>query len=128
MRECWPTITFSTADIVANSRMFWNVLAMPIDVITSGRRAVISRPSKAIWPAVGLYSPVSMLKKVVLPAPFGPMIETIERRGIEKLTPSPASRPPNAFDTPCASRIGLPFPLLIRAPRRGLPRRCRRPP
>ena len=29
MREFWPTMQFSIADIVANRRMFWNVRAMP---------------------------------------------------------------------------------------------------
>ena len=44
-----------------------------------------------------------MLKNVVLPAPFGPMIETIDRSGIAKLTSSTAVRPPNAFVTDSAS-------------------------
>src|SRR5665213_992160 len=34
---------------------------------------VMSRPSKMIFPEVGFTSHVSILKKVVLPAPFGPM-------------------------------------------------------
>ena len=40
-----------------------------------------------------------MLKKVVLPAPLGPMIETIERSGIAKVTSSTATRPPKTFET-----------------------------
>ena len=43
--------------------------------------SVMSSPSKVIRPAVGLYTPVSMLKKVVFPAPFGPMSATIAPRG-----------------------------------------------
>ena len=35
------------------------------------------RPSKSTWPCVGVYSPVSTLKNVVLPAPFGPIRATI---------------------------------------------------
>ena len=54
MRACWPTITFSTAVIVANSRMFWNVRATPSAVILSGRMPVMSLPSKVMRPAVGL--------------------------------------------------------------------------
>ena len=46
-----------------------------------------------------------MLKKVVLPAPFGPMIETIERGGTEKLTSSTATRPPKILETFAESRI-----------------------
>ena len=54
MRACWPTITFSTAVIVANRRMFWNVRAMPAARMRSGRAAVMSRPSKATQPPLGL--------------------------------------------------------------------------
>ena len=57
MRACWPTITFSTGDIVAHRRMFWNVRAIPWLVIRSGRVRVMSRPSKTILPVLGLYSP-----------------------------------------------------------------------
>jgi len=35
-----------------------------------------------------------MLKKVVFPAPFGPMIETIERGAMLNETSSTATRPP----------------------------------
>ena len=38
-----------------------------------------------------------MLKNVVLPAPFGPMIETIERSGNVNVTSLTAVRPPNCF-------------------------------
>ena len=54
MRACWPTTTFSTAVIVPNRRMFWNVRAMPLVVIWSGRSAVTSLPSKITLPSVGL--------------------------------------------------------------------------
>ena len=50
MRACWPTSTFSTALIVENRRMFWNVRAMPSVVIWSGRTAVDVLALKAIWP------------------------------------------------------------------------------
>src|SRR5579862_1616033 len=38
-----------------------------------------------------------MLKNVVLPAPFGPISDTIEPRGIVKSTSFTATRPPNSF-------------------------------
>jgi hypothetical protein len=107
IRACWPTITFSTADIVENSRMFWKVRATPRDVILSGRVPVISRPSNRICPVLGLYRPVSMLKNVVLPAPLGPMMETIERGAIWKSTLSTATRPPKIFDTPSAESLDV---------------------
>lgn len=34
---------------------------------------VIFSPSRKILPSVGLYTPVSILNTVVLPAPFGPI-------------------------------------------------------
>ena len=40
-----------------------------------------------------------MLKNVVLPAPFGPMSDTIEPRGMSKSTLLTASRPPNRLVT-----------------------------
>ena len=46
-------------------------------------------------PADGLYRPVNTLKKVVLPAPFGPINETIDLFGILKVTLLTASNPPN---------------------------------
>src|SRR3954470_14460526 len=45
-----------------------------------------------------------MLKKVVFPAPFGPIRLTIERSGIVKSTSLTATRPPNSLRTPSASR------------------------
>ncbi len=40
-----------------------------------------------------------MLKNVVLPAPLGPMIETIERSGIANETSLTAARPPKRLVT-----------------------------
>ena len=44
-----------------------------------------------------------MLKNVVLPAPLGPMIETIALSGTAKVTSSTATRPPKIFVSPSAS-------------------------
>jgi hypothetical protein len=54
IRPCMPTWTFSTAVIVLNSLMFWNVRAMPAIVMTSGRLPVMSTPSNSTRPVVGL--------------------------------------------------------------------------
>jgi len=40
-----------------------------------------------------------MLKSVVLPAPLGPMSETIDRSGISKEMSLTATRPPNSLVT-----------------------------
>ena len=77
--------------------MFWNVRATPSAVIWSGRFVVTSLPSKMTLPSDGRYRPVSMLKNVVLPAPFGPMIDTIDLAGTRNETPSTAVRPPKIF-------------------------------
>src|SRR6476469_6931089 len=45
-----------------------------------------------------------MLKKVVLPAPFGPMSDTIELDGTVKSTSWLATRPPNSLRSCCVSR------------------------
>ena len=44
-----------------------------------------------------------MLKKVVLPAPLGPMIDTIDRGLIEKDTSSTATSPPKILETSSAA-------------------------
>src|SRR5947209_15220757 len=74
--------------------------------MTSGRARVMLRPSNPITPRVVLYRPVSMLKNVVLPAPFGPMIETIESGGISKETSLTATSPPNSLLTWVAKSSG----------------------
>jgi hypothetical protein len=54
IRACSPTMTFSVAVIVPNSRMFWNVRATPPAVIWSGRQRVTFFSSKSSRPEVGL--------------------------------------------------------------------------
>ena len=55
---------------------------------------VMSRPSKTIEPDVGGTSQVSILKKVVLPAPFGPMMPRSSPCCTVKSMPSLATTPP----------------------------------
>src|SRR5437868_79021 len=96
-RTCMPTSTFSSAVMFWKRRIFWNVRPMPRCVNACGGFPVMSCPSKCTRPAVGLYTPVSMLKKVVFPAPFGPIRLTIDPVGTVKSTSSTATRPPNSF-------------------------------
>src|SRR3990170_566931 len=49
--------------------------------------------------------PVKTLKKVVLPAPLGPMIEAMWPSSSSKSSESSAVSPPNRFVTPLASRM-----------------------
>ena len=67
------TRTLSMTDMSPNSRMFWNVRAMPAWATCAGRRVVISRPASRMLPVVGRTIPESRLNRVVLPAPLGPM-------------------------------------------------------
>src|SRR5436190_17271935 len=57
----------------------------------------MSSSAKNTRPAVGLYTPVSMLKNVVFPAPFGPIRLTIAPCGTVNETSSTATRPPNSL-------------------------------
>ena len=54
MRAWRPIITFSTAVMAPNRRMFWNVRATPRPVMRSGRVRVMSRSPRRIRPVVGL--------------------------------------------------------------------------
>ena len=72
-RECMPTSTFSSEVMFWKRRMFWKVRPTPRSVNACGGLPVKSSPANTMRPAVGLYTPVSMLKNVVFPAPFGPI-------------------------------------------------------
>src|SRR5690242_4236519 len=65
----------------------------------------MSRPSNTTRPAVGWYRPVTLLKSVVLPAPFGPISAKTSPRLMLKLTLSTATSPPNLFVRPDSSRM-----------------------
>src|SRR3990167_6104974 len=65
-----------------------------------GGRPVMSRPSRSTAPASGRRWPVTRLKSVVLPAPFGPMIAAISPRATARLTPATAWKPAKALWTP----------------------------
>src|SRR3954452_3546207 len=77
--------------------MFWNVRPIPRSVKACGGLPVMSSFANHTRPFVGLYTPVSMLKNVVFPAPFGPMSETIALAGTVNSTSSTATRPPNSL-------------------------------
>src|SRR5690349_3728166 len=72
----------------------------------SGERAVMSPPSNMIRPDDGRSTPVRQLKKVLLPAPFGPMTARISPRCTAKLTLLRAVRPPKRIVRSSVRRIG----------------------
>src|SRR5437588_11989413 len=64
----------------------------------------MSRPSKTTRPAVGVNRPVTLLKSVVLPAPFGPISANTSPRLMCRLTLSTATRPPKRLVRLVSSR------------------------
>ena len=58
-------------------------------------------------PESTLSKPVSKLKKVVLPAPFGPMRAVILLRRISSFSTSTARKPPNVLTTLVAVTTGV---------------------
>ena len=66
----------------------------------------MSSPSKRIRPALGGSAPATMLKMVVLPAPFGPIIPVMRPASIVKEQRSTAVRPPKRRVRPSTARIG----------------------
>src|SRR5438270_7958060 len=73
VRRKAPIITFSSTDMPSKVCGTWKVRASPSPARTSGVRVVMSWPSNSTWPDVDDRSPVRQLKKVDLPAPFGPI-------------------------------------------------------
>jgi hypothetical protein len=71
-----PTMTFSSTVRCGKTRTTWKVRPMPRRQTRWGRRPVIGAPSQRTRPRSGSRKPLSTLKSVVLPAPFGPMIPT----------------------------------------------------
>jgi len=51
----------------------------------------MSTSSMQTWPLVGLSRPPTMLKKVLLPEPLGPMMETYSPAYMSMVTPRRAS-------------------------------------
>src|SRR5258706_13517583 len=79
---------------------------MPFCEMRSGGSPVISSPPNTMRPEVGRSTPVRQLKKVLLPAPLGPMIARISPRATVMLTLPTAVRPPKRMVRPSVRRIG----------------------
>src|SRR5437867_4634079 len=67
---------------------------------------VTSRSLKITCPPSGLRCPVIRLKRVVLPAPLGPMMALMEPRGTVRLTPPTAWKPSKLLRTSRTSSTG----------------------
>src|ERR1700733_14627186 len=76
---------------------------MPARACISGGAWVRSLPSKTMRPVVGWVSPARQLKKVDLPAPFGPISPMISPCSTVRSAPATARKPPNSLETLVAS-------------------------
>src|ERR1700733_13971628 len=72
---------------------------------------VISRPSNVIAPELAGVTPQTVLTKVVLPAPFGPIKPSTSPLLIPSVTSRSACRPLNRRDTRSRRRISATFGL-----------------
>ena len=64
-------------------------------------------PSNNTIPELGFVNPVIMLKRVVFPAPFGPMTPRISPCFISNDIPPKATSPPKCFQTSLIVKIRL---------------------
>jgi len=73
---------FSMTDSLVRLLVSWNVRTMPISAVLCAATLSKGVPLKLQVPVSGVSKPVIRLKKVVLPAPLGPMSAVIEPRWI----------------------------------------------
>src|SRR5215475_14397552 len=76
---------------------------MPARAWASGVARVRSWPSNTMRPVVGSVSPAMQLKKVDLPAPFGPISPMISPWSTVRSAPDTARKLPKALETFLAS-------------------------
>src|SRR6476469_7034740 len=99
---------FSRTLMRAKGWVIWKVRTMPAAQMRCGGRPVMSRPSKAIRPASGLWKPATAANSVVLPAPLGPIRPTISPARTSSDAWSTAFNPPNALETARTSSMTRP--------------------
>src|SRR5258707_1061445 len=87
--------------------VIWNERARPLRARCGARSAVTSSPAKAMRPLSGRRSPASWPMKVVLPAPFGPMMACVSPSRTSKSMPSVARSAPKVLTKLLTSSIGL---------------------
>src|SRR3954452_1428309 len=92
-------MTLSKIVMSSNVAGTWKVRPMPSRACSSGVARVTSTPSNMMRPVVGSASPARQLKKVDLPAPFGPIRPMISPSSMERSAPATARRLPKVFET-----------------------------
>ena len=93
-----PTMTLSSTVMSSNVAGTWKVRPMPARACVSAEARVKSTPSNSTRPVVGIVSPARQLKKVDLPAPFGPISPMI--------SPSATARSAAAHRQEAAESLG----------------------
>src|ERR1041385_3264800 len=88
----------------------WKVRPIPSRACSSGAARVTSTPSNVMRPVVGSVSPARQLKKVDLPAPFGPIRPMISPSSIDRSAPATARRLPKVLETFSALSSMSPLP------------------
>src|SRR5882762_4551208 len=88
---------FSRTDRPSNTFGTWVLMPMPSRAISWAWALEMSRPRNSTWPWVGSSWPVSILKKVLLPAPFGPIRQRSSPSSSVKSTLRTARTPPKCM-------------------------------
>src|SRR3954454_4389268 len=104
-----PTRMFSRTVSLERTLVSWNVRTMPMRDTRYAGMPLRLVPLKDQSPWSGRSNPVSRLKNVVLPAPFGPMRPVITPRWISTWSTSTAVRPPKVRRTWSATTMGSGF-------------------
>src|SRR5215471_850315 len=97
LRERRAACTFSKTVNVWNTVPRWKARTTPRREMTWGGRRVISWSLKSTDPESAVKNPVTTLKNVDLPAPFGPMMACSRPGSTTRSTPSTARREPKAL-------------------------------
>jgi hypothetical protein len=84
----------------------WNDRPIPSLARAAAPHSVTSCPLKTMRPSLRRDCPLSRLKSVVVPAPFGPMMDMRVASITSSVTRSTATCPPNRMVASRADRIG----------------------
>src|SRR5690606_34350938 len=108
MRDWTSSRAFSRTGRPGNTLVIWKERPIPSRVRACGERRVMSRPLNRMLPRVGFSCPLSRLKKVVFPAPLGPMMDVRRFFGMLTLTPLTATCPPKeTVKSRVSSRVSI---------------------
>src|ERR1043166_1052663 len=92
-------MTLSSIDISSNVAGTWKVRPMPSRAWVAALARVTSMSENTMRPVVGGMSPATQLKKVDLPAPFGPIRPTISPSLTSRLAFDSATKLPKLRET-----------------------------